>query len=154
MLSDMGLSRDLNRPVRMRANRPVRGTVVVVDTAPESLDPETALAFLDEEGCEVALDAWEAHSLFMAMNGLESVTVSACPTCRSRTVSIRAFLEVVDLLVTHPRSRELRDLAEDAPTMHLFVEDRETECEHALWFDPGFDTWLEVAGYERDRVRH
>ena len=33
---------------------------------------------------------------------------------------------------------------EEAPTLHVYVEDLVTECEHDEWLDPGFTEWCEA----------
>jgi hypothetical protein len=38
----------------------------------------------------------------------------------------------------------LTELADEAPTLHLFVVDDDTACRHARWHDPLHDEWLEV----------
>src|SRR6266851_586276 len=42
------------------------------------------------------------------------------------------------------RGPELVDLADEAPTLHLFVVDGASDCEHPHWLDPLFDEWLEA----------
>ncbi len=44
----------------------------------------------------------------------------------------------------HPRATDLAELTEEAPTLHLYVEDLVTECEHDEWLDPGFTEWCEA----------
>jgi hypothetical protein len=103
-----------------------------------------ALAFLDDEGEEVLLDADEADALLALTNHLDAATVSACPTCRSRIVAVVAL---VDLLTEGPpfsRGAALVELADEAPTLHLYVRDLTTACDHRAWRDPGFDEWYEV----------
>jgi hypothetical protein len=103
-----------------------------------------ALAVLDDDGEEVVLDADEADTLLALTGGLDRATVSACPSCRSRTI---AAVALADLLADSPpfaRSGELVELADDAPTLHLYVRDLVTECQHAGWRDPGFEEWAEV----------
>ena len=56
---------------------------------------------------------------------------SRSSTCSTRRRRIRA-------------SGELVDLADDAPTLHLYVVDLESECEHDDWRDPLSDEWCEV----------
>jgi len=85
--------------------------------------PEGSLAFVDDDGNRVLLDAAEAVLLFGLTDGLEAATVSACPSCRSRVLAV---------------------VAEEAPTLHVYVEDLVTECEHDEWLDPGFTEWCEA----------
>jgi hypothetical protein len=102
------------------------------------------LAVLDDDGEEVVLDADEAAALFVLTDGLDAATVSACPACRSRIV---AAVALVDALTDAPPmacSGALVELADDAPTLHLYVRDLETACRHDGWRDPGFEEWAEA----------
>ena len=36
------------------------------------------------------------------------------------------------------------DLADEAPTLHLYVVDEASDCEHPRWRDPLFDEWLDA----------
>jgi hypothetical protein len=102
------------------------------------------IAILDDDGSDVLLDAQEAAALLSLTDNLDAATVSACPDCRSRIIAVVAL---VDLLADAPpvaRSRELIELADDAPTLHLYVRDLATECTHRAWRDPGFDEWAEA----------
>ncbi len=102
---------------------------------------------LDDEGEEVLLDADEAAALFALTDDLDAATVSACPRCRSRIVAVVAL---VDLLADAPpfsRSSELVALADEAPTLHLYVRDLTTPCDHILWRDPGYEEWSEAIDY-------
>jgi hypothetical protein len=101
------------------------------------------LVFLDEDGDEVRLDAAEAASL-LAMVDLDAATVSACPACRSRVVACLAVVDVLEDAGPHPRTPDLVELAEDAPTSHLYVRDLVTRCPHRNWIDPGRGEWVEV----------
>jgi hypothetical protein len=103
-----------------------------------------ALAFLDDEGAEVVLDEDEAHALLALTANLDAATVSACPTCRSRILAVVALVDVLDAAPPSPRSRDLVELADEAPTLHLYVRDLMTSCAHPAWRDPGFEEWIEV----------
>lgn len=103
-----------------------------------------ALAFVDDDGEEIVLDEEEASTLLELTLGLEAATVSACPTCRSRVLACVALVDVLDDAPPHPRARELLDLAEDAPTLHVYVQDLATGCTHRMWRDPGFAEWSEA----------
>jgi hypothetical protein len=53
----------------------------------------------------------------------------------------------VDLVaggLPHPRATDLTELAEDAPTLHVYVEDLATTCDHEAWLDPGHEEWAEA----------
>ncbi|MET0627484.1 MAG: hypothetical protein ABW033_03395 [Acidimicrobiia bacterium] len=103
-----------------------------------------ALTVIDDDGEKVVLDDDEAATLLALTSGLEPATVSACPSCRSRIV---AAVALVDLLTDAPpvaRARELIELADDAPTLHLYVRDLRARCDHRGWRDPGFEEWAEV----------
>ncbi len=106
--------------------------------------PEGSLAFVDDDGNRVVLDAAEALMLFGLTDGLQEATVSACPTCRNRVLAVVAFLDVLERGPLHARAADLAELADEAPTLHLYVEDLTTECEHDDWLDPGFTEWSDA----------
>jgi hypothetical protein len=103
-----------------------------------------ALAFLDDEGTEVVLDAEEAGALFALTRNLDDATVSACPGCKSRIVAVVALVDVLADAPAFSRGSELIELADDAPTLHLYVRDLIAHCDHRVWLDPGFDEWSEA----------
>ena len=103
-----------------------------------------ALACLDDEGEAVLLDADEAAALLALADNLDAATVSACPTCRSRIVAVVALVDVLSEAPPFSRSSELVELADDAPTLHLYVRDLTSRCAHAAWRDPGFDEWRDA----------
>ena len=90
------------------------------------------------------LDREEAATLLGLTRGLEPATVSACPTCRSRIIAVVALVDLLDEAPPFIRSAELVELADDAPTLHLYVRDLETPCAHRAWRDPGYDEWLDA----------
>jgi hypothetical protein len=104
---------------------------------------DDVLAILDEDGEELVLDERDTRSVLAFTHDFDAATVSACPRCRSRVL---AAVAVVDLLsdAVDPSARELAELAEDAPTLHLYVQDLVTSCRHRAWHDPGFSEWSEV----------
>jgi hypothetical protein len=109
-----------------------------------SSDLSADLVVLDADGEAVEFDADEARDLLALTGGLEGATVSACPRCRSR---ILAVVALTDLLADAPpfaRSIELLELAEDAPTLHVYVRDVGPRCTHREWRDPGFEEWTDV----------
>jgi hypothetical protein len=108
------------------------------------------LEIVDDDGEGMLLDADEAAQLFALTGDLDAATVSACPRCRSRIVAVVAL---VDLLADAPpfsRADELVELADDAPTLHLYVRDLTAECAHRAWRDPGFDEWADAVGERAD----
>jgi hypothetical protein len=105
---------------------------------------QDALAFADDDGEEVVLETEEADSLLALTGGLDSATVSACPQCRSRVLACVALVDLFEDAPPHPRSNEIRALAEEAPTLHVYVQDLMTECSHARWRDPGAAEWAEA----------
>jgi hypothetical protein len=111
-----------------------------------------ALRFLDEEGEEVELDASEATTLLALTEGLDQATVSACVECRSRVLATVALVDLLDAAQAHPRSGELIELADEAPTLHVYVIDLATECRHARWRDPGFAEWADIVEGDDPRV--
>jgi hypothetical protein len=103
-----------------------------------------ALAILDDEGEEVVLDDDEATALLALTGNLDAATVSACPTCRSRILAVVALVDLLAAAPPSPRSRDLVELSDEAPTLHLYVRDLTSECAHRAWRDPGFEEWIEV----------
>jgi hypothetical protein len=53
-------------------------------------------------------------------------------------------MDVLDASAFHGRTRELTELADEAPTLHLFVVDDASPCRHPRWRDPLHDEWLDV----------
>jgi hypothetical protein len=44
-------------------------------------------------------------------------------------------------------------LAEEAPTMHLYLEDLATTCRHPGWRDPGHAEWAALVATFTDDLR-
>jgi hypothetical protein len=105
---------------------------------------EDALVIVDDDGTEIVLDAEDGRSLLALTGGLDAATVSACPTCASRVLACVALVDLLEAAPPHPRARELIELADDAPTLHLYVEDLRVECRHAMWHDPGHAEWADA----------
>lgn len=99
------------------------------------------LAFVDDDGERIALSAEEAESLLVVTDGLEAATVSACPGCASRVLAVVALVDLLGDAPPHDRTADLLALAEDAPTLHLYVVDGRASCDHRLWLDPGHEEW-------------
>jgi hypothetical protein len=120
---------------------------------PDPRPPDGSLAFVDDDGNRVVLDPGEAVLLFGMTDGFAEATVSACPTCRNRVLAVVAVLDELENGPLHPRATDLTELAEEAPTLHLYVEDLTTDCEHDQWLDPGYTEWCdavdEVPGVRR-----
>lgn len=102
------------------------------------------LTFLDGELSEVALDDDESTSFLALVGDLDAVTVSACPGCRSRILAAVALVDLLDAAPPHPRASELVELADEAPTLHVYLVDEGNQCNHEAWLDPGFDEWSEA----------
>ena len=103
-----------------------------------------SLVFLDDDGAEVVLGEDEATSLLALTDQLEGATVSACPRCRSRVLACVALVDLLEVAPPHPRAPELIELADEAPTLHLYVRDLVTSCRHRTWRDPGHIEWAKV----------
>jgi hypothetical protein len=123
----------------------VGGTVALVS--------HDSLVLFDDEGNEIVLDESEATALGDLSDGLEPATVSACQQCRSRVVACAALVDLLDAAPPHPRGPELIELADEAPTHHLFVQDLLATCRHRLWRDPGYAEWREALDALLDRPR-
>jgi hypothetical protein len=113
----------------------------------------TALRFLDDEGTEVGLDGSESDALLALTGGLEAATVSACPACAARVLAVVAFVDLLGVSGPHPRSEELVDLADESPTLHLYVVDDDSECTHSEWRDPGHGEWEDAVEEPGPRLR-
>jgi hypothetical protein len=112
-----------------------------------------ALRFLDDDRNQVDLDSGEADALLVMTADLDEATVSACGQCRSRVIAAVALVDLLDGSRPHTRSGDLIDLADEAPTLHLYVIDLATRCRHSRWRDPLFAEWLEVIEGDGPRVR-
>ena len=112
-------------------------------TVPAS-DPVPDLVVLDADGEEVVFDAADARDLLAFTDGLEGATVSACPRCRSRILAVVALGDLLADAPPFPRSGELVELADDAPTLHVYVRDVGQRCTHRGWRDPGAEEWADV----------
>ncbi len=110
------------------------------------MNMQVALAFVDDDGNEILLDAEEAFTLFALTNDLDSATVSACPTCHSRVLAAVALRDLLVDAPPHPRAGDLEVLADEAPTLHVYAVDLVTGCDHQGWRDPGSEEWFEVVG--------
>ena len=111
------------------------------------------LRFMDDDGVEVVFDEPDALALLALLGDLDAATVSACPDCRARVLAAVALVDLLERSAPHPRAGELRDLADDAPTLHLFVVDRESRCRHKRWRDPLADEWRDVVGSRGPQAR-
>jgi hypothetical protein len=102
------------------------------------------LRIVDEEQNDVSLDQAEAATLLLATGGLEAATVSACPDCHSRVLAAVALVDLVERSAPHSRAADIVELADEAPTLHLYVVDEAADCRHRSWLDPLYGEWLEV----------
>jgi hypothetical protein len=112
-----------------------------------------ALEIVDDDGERLEFDAEEAAALFALTGELEGATVSACPGCRSRILTVMALVDLLDASPPFPRGDDLVDLADDAPTLHLYARDLQGGCRHRGWRDPGADEWAEAFGLRPGRPR-
>ncbi len=106
-----------------------------------------AIVILDDDGERVVLDEDDTATLLGLTHNLDPATVSACPSCRSRVVAVVALVDLLQDAPPFARSAELIDLADDAPTLHLYVRDVGVECRHRDWRDPGFEEWADVIAH-------
>ncbi|MFM7616994.1 MAG: hypothetical protein ACKO72_05975 [Actinomycetes bacterium] len=112
-------------------------------TASEAV-PGAVLAVVDDADGRIEFDATEAASFLAITEGLEAATTSACSQCRSRVLACVALVELLDGAPPHPRTTEIIELADDAPTLHVYVVDLEQRCQHRTWRDPGHEEWLDA----------
>lgn len=127
-----------------RSGREGSGTTLTAVVTRGRPAPGGGLTFLDGELSEVVLDDEEAATFLVLVGDLERVTVSACPGCRSRILAAVALVDLLDAAPPHPRGPELVELADEAPTLHVYLVDESSECAHAGWLDPGYDEWAEA----------
>jgi hypothetical protein len=106
--------------------------------------PTTDLVIFDADGEELAFDATEARDLLAFTDGLEGATVSACPQCRSRILAVVALADLLGDAPPFPRAGELVELADEAPTLHVYVRDVAASCAHRAWRDPGAEEWADL----------
>jgi hypothetical protein len=111
------------------------------------------LAYLDDDGNEVLLDSEEARTFLALTRSLEGATVSACPGCAARVLACVAVVDLLDAAPPHPRARDLHELADEAPTLHLYVVDLASRCRHGAWRDPGYAEWREAIADVVDDAR-
>ncbi len=102
------------------------------------------MEIVDDDGERVVLDAEEAAHLFALTDGLDGATVSACPRCRSRILTVVALVDLLDASPPFARGEELVELADEAPTLHLYLRDLSAACDHRGWIDPGYDEWSDA----------
>ena len=89
------------------------------------------LAIMDEDGNEVELDARrEPSACSLLTGGLEAATVSACPELPLAGCSRRWRSSTCSTPRRRTRGGELVELADEAPTLHLYVVDLASDCEH------------------------
>ena len=75
------------------------------------------------------------------------------PIVRRGVLASVALVDLLDQAAPHPRVGELLDLADDAPTLHIFVVDRASRCRHKRWRDPLADEWRDVVPPQGPHVR-
>ncbi|MFM7060079.1 MAG: hypothetical protein ACKOZL_02685 [Actinomycetes bacterium] len=102
------------------------------------------LAIVDDAGGRIEFDAVEAEAFLAITDGLEAATTSACARCWSRVLACVALVELLDGAPPHPRTTEIVELADDAPTLHVYVVDLAQRCTHRTWRDPGHEEWLDA----------
>jgi hypothetical protein len=106
--------------------------------------PTTDLVIFDADGEQLEFDVDESRELFTFTAGLEGATVSACPQCRSRILAVVALADLLADAPPFPRANELVELADEAPTLHVYVRDAGARCAHRAWRDPGAEEWSDM----------
>ena len=102
------------------------------------------LSIVDDEGRAVDLDPAEAGALLALTDDLEQATTSACPDCRCRVISVVALADLLADGAPLARAGEILELADDAPTLHVYVRDLGQRCTHREWRDPGAEEWSDL----------
>jgi hypothetical protein len=102
------------------------------------------LVIFDADGEELTFDVAEARDLWAFTGGLEGATVSACPQCRSRILAVVALADLLRDAPPFARAGDLAGLADDAPTLHVYVRDVGAQCTHRAWRDPGAEEWADL----------
>jgi ATP/maltotriose-dependent transcriptional regulator MalT len=108
---------------------------------------------MDDDGVAVAFEETEATAFLDLLGDLDVATVSACPDCSARVLAAVALSDLLARSAPHPRAGELRDLSEDAPTLHIFLVEDDAVCRHRRWRDPLADEWRDVVGVQGPQVR-
>lgn len=112
------------------------------------------LTIADDDGNAVEFDAVDARSFLALTDDLDPATTSACPACRSRVVSVVALADLLAETGPHPRSGEVLVLADEAPTLHVYVVDGVARCAHTRWRDPGHEEWVDAVDPPSPARRH
>lgn len=102
---------------------------------------EESLVVANGDGEAIGLNDREAL-LYLPI--FDRALVSACPECRSRVVAALALRDALDDAPPLEATDDLRDLVEEAPTLHLYVFDAASSCTHGAWRDPGYDEWADM----------
>ena len=109
------------------------------------------LLFSDGDGGSVVVHGREADSLWSLTEGFDAATVSACIECGSCILAVVAVVDTIDRSLPHDASAAIVDLADDAPTLHLYVTRSAgpQRCTHHSWRAPGFEEWCDAMGVAR-----
>lgn len=103
-----------------------------------------SIVIFDDDGEDLEIDEADADVLWRLTDGLDAATVSACPDCRSRVLASVALTDLVEAAPALACSSDLVALADDAPTLHLYLEDSSAACRHRRWRDPGAQEWRDA----------
>ncbi len=103
-----------------------------------------ALRIGDDTGEFVLVEGAEAETLWSLTSGFEAATISACGECRCRVLASVALVDLIDAAPALPEAVALRELADDAPTLHVYVDDPTSQCAHRTWRDPLAEEWADV----------
>ena len=92
------------------------------------------------------IERWYDVNLAVGDTALASRHITT-PINRASLTETLAVVALADLLDDAPpfsRSGELVELADDAPTLHVYVRDLASRCTHRAWRDPGAEEWADV----------
>ena len=104
-----------------------------------------ALAFLDDEGEEVLLDADEAARAPRAHRQSRRRDRLGVPDLSEQDRrGGRAGRRAGGRAATSRAARSSSSSPTTLPTLHLYVRDLTSRCAHDAWRDPGFDEWNEA----------
>ncbi|MFZ4514959.1 MAG: hypothetical protein ACOYN3_01450 [Acidimicrobiia bacterium] len=93
---------------------------------------------------EARISAIDDRAVPTLMPLFEAASVSRCPQCRSGVLAALAVLDGLDAAPPLEAVTHIRDLIDEAPTLHIYMVDHGAGCSHRAWRDPGFEEWCDA----------